>query len=166
MPDYVKHNPSSTPVAGIIVRTWNSVDPSVVAAETNTIEVTRAVFNALTKYKKVSGGAVVNMTAQEQIDFDVAEAAANLTGARNGAKNQVVGTIPLPIILRALADVIRDEINIVRGWTVSFKAEVAASTNLANLQTRVATLSTLSDKTLSQLKTAINNKIDAGTVDT
>lgn len=66
--------------------------------------------------------------------------------------------------LRVLCDILKDEFNIVRGWTVSFKAEVAASTSLANLQTRVATLPTLNDRTLDQLKTAFDNRVDAGTV--
>lgn len=69
-------------------------------------------------------------------------------------------------LLRAVAAVLVDELNIARGWTVSFKAEVAAAASLADLKTRVATLPTLNDRTLAQAKTAILNKIASGDVDT
>lgn len=124
-----------------------------------------AVAGQPMKYWKHVSGAIQLMTQGERDTVDAALAAAALSAARNGAKDQIVGTIPLPILLRALADILKDEINIVRGWTVSFKAEVAAATNLANLQSRVATLPTLSDRTLAQLKTAIQNRIDSGGVD-
>lgn len=69
-------------------------------------------------------------------------------------------------LLRAVAAVLVDELNIARGWTVSFKAEVAAAASLADLKTRVATLPTLNDRTLAQAKTAILAKIGSGEVDT
>lgn len=68
-------------------------------------------------------------------------------------------------LLRAIADIIKDEINLLRQWTASFKGEVASASNLADLKTRVATLPNLSDRTLSQLKTEIQNRIDSGQVD-
>lgn len=68
-------------------------------------------------------------------------------------------------LYRAVANVALDEINIVRAWTVSLKAAVAAATSLANLQTRVAALDTLNARTMNQLANAIDAKIDGGTVD-
>ncbi|SRR6266545_6597808 len=68
-------------------------------------------------------------------------------------------------LIRAIAAVIIDELNVLREWDVSFKVEVAAATSLADLKTRVATLPDLSDRTLAQAVTAIKNKINAGTVD-
>ena len=68
-------------------------------------------------------------------------------------------------LLRGAAAVLVDEINIVRQWTVSMKAATAAATSFANLQTRIAALPTLNDRTLQQAVTAIKAKIDAGTVD-
>lgn len=62
-------------------------------------------------------------------------------------------------LMTAFADIIKDEMNIVRGWTLSYKAEVAAATSLGDLQTRVAGLPDLADRTLAQLKTAIQNRI-------
>jgi len=68
-------------------------------------------------------------------------------------------------LFRAEALLVIDEINALRQWTVSFKAEVAAATSLANLQTRVASLPTLNDRTGAQALTAIKNKISNGDVD-
>lgn len=62
-------------------------------------------------------------------------------------------------LMIAFADVIKNEINLVRGWTVDFKAEVAAASNLGDLKTRVAVMATLDDRTLSQLKTTITNRV-------
>ncbi len=64
---------------------------------------------------------------------------------------------------RAIAALAIDEINTLREWIVSFQAAVAASTSLANLQTRVAALPNLPDRTLAQAKTAFINKVNSGT---
>lgn len=74
------------------------------------------------------------------------------------------GITPLDKVDRAVAAVLADEINILRSWTRSFKTEVAAATSLANLQARVATLPTLTDRTLVQARTAIKDKIIGGAV--
>lgn len=66
---------------------------------------------------------------------------------------------------RALALVTVDEINLLRQWLTAFKAAVAASTSLANLQTRVAALANLPDRTAAQAKAAVGEKIDAGAAD-
>ncbi len=107
----------------------------------------------------------VEKTAQEKSQADADEVAVSSATTRAGAKAQYIGFLITPLEQRAFADVVKDEINTLRQWTVSFKAEVAAATNLANLQSRVATLPTLNDRTLSQLKTALDNKIDGGGVD-
>lgn len=60
----------------------------------------------------------------------------------------------------AFAGVLADEINLLRQWLMSFKAQVAAATNLANLQTRVAALPNMPDRTLTQARNAIKDKID------
>lgn len=62
-------------------------------------------------------------------------------------------------LLIAFADILVSEFNILRQWEMEFKNEVAAATSLANLQSRVATLPDLPDRTLAQLKTAILNRI-------
>lgn len=67
--------------------------------------------------------------------------------------------------LRAEAAVLIDELNNIRQWIVAFKAQTALATNLANFQTRVAALPDMPDRTLAQAKTAIQNKLNGGTVD-
>jgi len=62
-------------------------------------------------------------------------------------------------MMTAYADIDKDEINALRGWLESFKAEVALATSLANLKTRIATLPSMPDRTLAQLKTAIQNRM-------
>ncbi len=64
---------------------------------------------------------------------------------------------------RAIAALAIDEINTLREWIVSFQAAVAAATSLANLQTRVAALPNLPDRTLAQAKTVFINKVNSGT---
>jgi len=59
----------------------------------------------------------------------------------------------------AFADILKDEFNLLRQWQMSFKAEVAAASNLNDLKTSVAALPGLPDRTLAQLKTAITNRI-------
>ncbi len=64
---------------------------------------------------------------------------------------------------RAVVAVAVDEINTLREWIVAFKAATAAATSLANLQTRVAALPDLPDRTLSQAKSAFIAKVNSGT---
>lgn len=66
---------------------------------------------------------------------------------------------------RALVLVLIDEVNALRQWMTSFKAATAAATSLSNLQTRVAALNNMPDRTATQARTAIKNKIDAGDSD-
>ncbi len=64
---------------------------------------------------------------------------------------------------RAVAALAIDEINTLREWIMAFKAATAAATSLANLQTRVAALPDLPDRTLAQAKTAFIAKVNGGT---
>lgn len=64
-------------------------------------------------------------------------------------------------ILRQIVTLSMREINILRGWTLDFKAEVAAAGNLGQLKTSVALLPDLNDLTFAQFKTQIRN--DLGT---
>ncbi len=64
---------------------------------------------------------------------------------------------------RATAALTVDEINTLREWIVSFQAAVAAASSLANLQSRVAALPNLPDRTLVQAKNAFIAKVNSGT---
>ena len=59
---------------------------------------------------------------------------------------------------RALALVLLDEHNRASTWLRSFVAAVAASTSLLNLQSRVATLAAMPDRTAAQLRQAVIDK--------
>ena len=87
------------------------------------------------------------------------------------AQRKVVETIDRPtqrleVILRGLALLSMDEVNILRTWMRDFKAEVAAATSLGNLQARIAGLSTLNDRNKLQAMAGIKNKINSGNADT
>lgn len=63
--------------------------------------------------------------------------------------------------LKAIATVTVDEINTLRAWITAFKVEVAAAASLADLKTRVASLSDLNARTAAQVKTAIKDRMDS-----
>lgn len=124
-----------------------------------------ALLNVPLKYLKWVANDVSEMSQGEKDAVDAAEAAAAITATRTGAKNSLTGFNSASLADRAKLDIIKDEFNIIRKWTRDFKTEVVAATNLANLQARVATLPTLNDRTLDQIKTALQNRVDDGTVD-
>jgi hypothetical protein len=68
-------------------------------------------------------------------------------------------------ILRALALTTLSEINLLRQWVTDFKAATAAATNLANLQTRVAALPNVPQRTAQQLREAIKQQVTDGSAD-
>ncbi len=106
--------------------------------------------------------------AQSTINtFDGSQAAQDAWNALPVAQKQAVLLINLldanARAYRAIAALAIDEINTLREWIVSFQAAVAAASSLANLQTRVAALPNLPDRTLAQAKTAFINKVNSGT---
>lgn len=68
-------------------------------------------------------------------------------------------------LLRAALLVAMDEVNALRQWITAFKAAVAASTSLANLQTRVAALANTLDRTAAQIKPALASRISTPDAD-
>lgn len=68
-------------------------------------------------------------------------------------------------VVRGLVLVLIDELNNLRGWIAAFKVQTAAATNLSNLQTRVAALPAMPNRTAQQARTAISGKITAGEAD-
>lgn len=165
MSSIVYYNPSSSPVAGAITDYQPLIDVPPSSGNFISNPNLSAVISTDRKYWKVSAGAVVLMTGPEQASIDAAEAAALTTSQRAGAQAIVASTSAEGKLIRASDDVILSEINTLRQWIVAFKVQVAATTNLANLQTRVAALPDMPDRTLAQAKTAIINELAAGTVD-
>lgn len=68
-------------------------------------------------------------------------------------------------LIRAILMVILDENNNTRQWLADFKVEVAAATSLADLKTRVAALPNMPNRTATQFRNAVQNKINSGEVD-
>lgn len=61
---------------------------------------------------------------------------------------------------RAIVLSVLDEVNDLRAWIMAFKSAVAAATNLANLQARVASLPNVPERTKQQAKDAVLGKIE------
>lgn len=90
---------------------------------------------------KYNGSILVNMSGAELTAIANANATAQDTSLRTGAKDGFDGQTITGLQYRALAEVILDELNTLRA------------------------LHSLPDRTLGQAKTAIQNKIDNGDVD-
>jgi hypothetical protein len=130
---------------------WDGVAPNVIPAAHTGVLATPAVL----------AQANADMAAVE------AQAAADAAaGLRDRARNYLVSD-PEPEMkaLRALALVVLDENNLMRDWIQAFVAAVAASTSLANMQTRVAALQAMPDRTSPQLVNAMVAKIADGSAD-
>ena len=113
----------------------------------------------------IASNSVVPWTDQEKTDYFADLAAIQLAQNREVAKSLLDGTENSSLQYKALIKTLIDEINILRSNWNNFKAEVSSSTNLANFQSRVNGMPSLSDRTLGQAKTAIKSKIDDGSVD-
>ena len=116
-------------------------------------------------WKHDGAGAIVEYTAAEKSTQDTVETLAADLGTRQAGKDGLVGFNGRALLQRAFAAVMKDEFNIVRGWTRDFKSAVAAANNLGDLKTAVAALPTLPDRNLGQLRTAMDTRIDGGTID-
>jgi hypothetical protein len=68
-------------------------------------------------------------------------------------------------VLRAVVVTLIDEINTLRGWLTSLKAQIAASSSLTDLRNRVNTLPAVPNRTLAQARTAITAKVLSGEAD-
>ncbi len=123
------------------------------------------LMNVPIKYLKVFAGDLLEMDQTEKNAVDLALLTALDMEIRSRAKSSYDGFSDLPLALRAFASITVDEINILRQWITSFKTQVSLATTLADLKTRVAGLPTVNDRTLSQLKTAIQSRIDDHSVD-
>jgi hypothetical protein len=93
------------------------------------------------RYWKHVAGNIVEYTQAEKDAQDAAQDAAHDASVRSSAKSGLTGFHSEPMLLRAFADVIKDEINILR-------AEHS-----------------LAARTLQQLRNAIDSRIDSGDVD-
>lgn len=117
------------------------------------------------RYWKHLAGSIVEMSQVEKDALDAEVVITLRDNTRLAGKNIIDAQTAIGIIERAVADITRDEINNIRQWIMSFKAEVALASTFANLKVRVATLPDMPDRTLAQLRAAIKSRIDSGTID-
>ena len=107
-----------------------------------------------------------NAGTQMAVDVPAPTVAAEANvAARATAATLLADPTASPKLLRAAALVLLDEANNLRQWLAAFKTQVAAATNLANLQTRVAALPAMPDRTAVQMRNAILGKISDGSAD-
>ncbi len=169
MPSVViyKHLQTPAQVTNFII----SVDPTPYTGRpdvkiyhdtTNPTEGSVQAFIAgkLLKYLKVSGDSVVDYTQGEKDTQDAAELAAAIAAAKAAAKTMQSALGAIERLMRAIVKLTVDEINVMRTRDRDRSADVAAATNLADLKTRWAAQSSLTDRTYNQAKTAIDTLVD------
>lgn len=132
-------------------------------------DIDQIVASIPNKYLKCINGILEEYTQQEKDDQDAAEAAAiaqaeqddmRINGPLYVDKREMVAAV-----IRSLALLIIDEINILRERDRDRATDVAASTSLADLKSRWAERSTLNDRTGTQAKDAMKEKLSDGTAD-
>jgi hypothetical protein len=125
--------------------------------------------NVAPKYLKVVSGEVVEMSQAEKDTLDANEAAfaqAELTAqSRSGAKDSVDQLSPEGVRLRASLLVVMERFNTVTERIDAVEACIENAGTLTAAKTCLGGLSNLGTVNAAQLKTAIKNKIDAGSAD-
>ena len=131
-------------VAGGYTRTWGPVWVQDIEDEES---ATASVIDRLTADIEAEDAAAAAAQAVE----DAAELAAFQEMQRDLDQFELT--------LKAVALVMLSEVNNVREWVAGYKGEVAAATNLGNLQARVAALPNMPERTVQQLRTAVYGKV-------
>lgn len=121
------------------------------------------VVGVASKHWKLTGDMVSEMTQGEKDAVDATEAAAILAAAKADAGTAIDGLRGYQ--LRALAKLLLDELNVLRQWIATFKAQTALASNLADFKTRIAALPNTPDRTLAQAKTAYKSAISGTGLD-
>ena len=116
--------------------------------------------NRVLGYAKIYVDGIVRNATQEEIDaFVVAREEDRNIERANKAKEYLQDNQKLRMIIKAFADIVRIRTNAIAKWNMDFKAAVAASTSLADLQSRVAALGNLPDYDFTEMIEAIENRI-------
>ena len=110
---------------------------------------------------KVVGSDVVEMSQGEKDSITALETAAYIASTRAGSSATLDDFGNPNLVIQALATLTLNQVNILRALWMSYKVEVAAATSLGDLQTRIAGMDDTPELTISQLKTAMKNQIDA-----
>jgi len=116
-----------------------------------------------TRYWIVGTNPVQEMTQPQKDAVDAAIVAAAKASEKSAASAAIDGNSGYE--LRALAQVVIDEINNLRQWDTDLKAAFANNSTLATIRTAVAALSNMPARTLAQAKTAYKNHIAGSGID-
>lgn len=124
-------------------------------------DVTTLIANGVNpKYWKVVNSQVVEMTQGEKDYLDGMEQQDLVAQAKALAKSLQASDATQERLMRAIVKLTVDQLNLVRGWTNSFKTVVASSATLADIKSGVAGLNTFQTLTYQNAKDAINALID------
>lgn len=120
----------------------------------------------MTNYLAVSSHAGWTALEVDQAIFDASVVVADPIPLRAAAVD-LAANDPSPIskVNRAVLLIVLDEINLLRERFNDIATDVAAAVSLADLKTRWAARSSLSDRTAAQLKTAAAAKLNSGAAD-
>ncbi len=94
-----------------------------------------------------------------------AQAAFDLTQGRADAASIFNATTAQAKANKAIVQLVVDELNLLRQRDTDLRAQIAAASTLADLKTRVSSMTALSARTLSQALTAIQAAIGSGKAD-
>lgn len=144
------HDPSGDRVA-----TYEGVTQATIASMMNQSGLTYEMITADAYAAFVAANTHPPLTAAELLALLRSDSIASLT----------VGKDSISELQRAILLTLLDELNILRQRDRDRSTDIAASTSLADLKTRWAARSALSDRTVSQAETAVQNKISSGGAD-
>jgi len=113
------------------------------------------------RYLKNQNGSILEMTASEKTQSDNRL----LLSVRDQAKAVFMSSEHDGNVLRAIVLVLIDEINTLRSRDRDRAVDVENATSLADLKSRWASRNALDDRTTSQAKTAVKNKINSAQSD-
>ena len=117
-------------------------------------------------YWRHDTGVIRDMNVAEKAGLDAEIEAQRIIDTRGFANEEMLALSGEGVRLRAVADMLLRELNILRTWDRDFQVATAASTNLNNFKSGVAGLPSLSDRTMAQAKASYQNLINAGDADT
>lgn len=162
---------AALPTAAVIVGGSVFPSPSFTQLKTLGWRYQHAVSNATAGFVAIGRTwvdddgtyATAILTTRTQAEQDDLDAAAAIEQAAAVAAYKDFESTPSnwSRIERAAIELLVAENNTNRQWISDFKAEVAASTSLADFKSRVAGLPDMPQRTPAQIKSALRNKLDS-----
>lgn len=146
MANILKYDPTSATIANRVVEYLESQDTGKWTGVPNVLVNPVMPVGIGIAYLKVDGGNVVELTQVEKDALTAAAAAGALLGNKSGAKGLFDDLLPNGRVLRALVEVLLNEINALRGHVVgvaTFNWDPASIANGAGLTSPNAPMANL-----------------------